>query len=55
MFSFFSLKIHFAAWESLSLEEAKNHGDVALRDMVSGHGRAELVIELDDLGGLFQP
>ena len=24
--------------ESLSLEVFKNHGDVALRDMVSGHG-----------------
>jgi len=37
------------------MEVFRNYGDVALRDMVSGHGRAELVIELDDLGGLFQP
>ena len=32
-----------------------NHGDVALRDMVSGHGRDELMAGLDDLSGLFQP
>ena len=32
--------------ESPSLEVFKNCGDVALRDMVSGHG---LVVELDDL------
>jgi len=40
---------------SPSLEVFKNHGDVALRDMVSGHGGGGLMIGLDDLSGLFQP
>jgi len=30
-------------------------GDVALRDMVSGHGGDGLMAGLDDLSGLFQP
>ena len=34
--------------------KAKKHGDMALRDMVSGHGGDELTIGLDDLRGLFQ-
>jgi len=34
--------------------KAKRHGDMALRDMVSGHGGDELTIGLDDLRGLFQ-
>lgn len=38
--------------ESLPLEVSKNHGDVALRDMVSGHGGGGLVVELDNLSGL---
>ena len=29
--------------------------DVALRDMVSGHGGDGLMVGLDDLRGLFQP
>jgi len=33
----------------------KNHGDVALRDVVSGHGRDGLMVGLDDLSGVFQP
>jgi len=33
------------------MEVVKNHGDVALRDVVSGHGGDGL----DDLRGLFQP
>ena len=33
----------------------KNPGDVALRDMVSGHGDDRLMIRLDDLRDLFQP
>lgn len=37
------------------LEVLSNHGDVALRDMGSGHGGGGLVIGLDDLGDLFQP
>jgi len=38
---------------SLSLEVFKNCGDVALRDVVSGHGEGGLVIGLRDLRGLF--
>ena len=38
--------------ESPSLEVFKNHGDVVLRDMVSGHGGGGLVIGPDDLGSL---
>ena len=34
--------------DSLSQEVFKNHGDVALRDMVSGNGGHELVSRLDD-------
>ena len=41
--------------KSPSLEVFKNSGDVALRDMVSGHGGVGLVVQLDDLRGLFQP
>ena len=40
---------------SPSLEVSQNRGDVALRDMVNGHGRTGLAVELDDLGALFQP
>jgi len=40
---------------SLSLEVFKNCGDVALKDLVSGHGGNGLVVGLDDLRGLFQP
>jgi len=40
--------------ESPSLEVFENCGDVALMDMVRGHGRDGLAIELD-LAGLFQP
>ena len=41
--------------ESPSLEVFKNHVDMALRDVVSGHGGGGLVVGLDDLRGLFQP
>ena len=41
--------------ESLSLKLFKNNRDVALRDMVSGHGGDGLTFGLDDLRGLFQP
>jgi len=41
--------------ESPSLEVLKNRGDVALRDVVSGHGGGGLEVGLDDLQGLFQP
>jgi len=32
-----------------------NHGDVAPRDVVSGHGGSGSMVGLDDLRGLFQP
>ena len=32
----------------------KNCGDVALRDVLSGHGGGGLVVGLDDSSGLFQ-
>ena len=38
--------------ESPSLEVFKNHGAVALRDVVSGHGGNGLIIGLHDLRGL---
>jgi len=41
--------------ESVSLEMFKKCADVALRDMVSGHGGDGLMSCLDDLTGLFQP
>lgn len=41
--------------ESLSLELPKNHVDVALRYMVSGHGGGGMMIGLHDLSGLLQP
>ena len=41
--------------ESLSLEVFKNHGDVALRDVVSGNGGCGSMVRLDDRKGLFQP
>ena len=41
--------------ESLSLAVFKKCADVALRDVVSGHGGDGLMVELDDLRYLFQP
>ena len=38
--------------ESPFLEMFKNHGDVALRDMVSGHGGGGFTVGHDDFGGL---
>jgi len=32
-----------------------NHGGVALRDVVSGHGGSGLMVGLDVLSGIFQP
>ena len=40
---------------SPSMEVFKNHGDVAARAMVSGHGKDGLPIGLDNLRALFQP
>ena len=41
--------------ESLSLEVLRRRVDVALRDVVSGHGGAGLMVARDDLSNLFQP
>jgi len=41
--------------ESPSLEVFKKCGDVALRDVVSGHGGDGSVVGPDDLSSLFQP
>ncbi len=41
--------------ESLSMEVFKSRRDVALRDVVSGHGGGGLTVGLEDLRGLFQP
>jgi len=41
--------------KSLSPEVSQHRVDVALRDVVSGHGGGGLVVGLDDLSGLFQP
>ena len=41
--------------ELLSLEMFKKCGDVALRDVINGHGGDGLVVGLDNLRGLFQP
>lgn len=40
--------------ESASLEVLKHGVDVALRDLVSGHGGGGLVVRLDNLSGSFQ-
>ena len=39
--------------EALSLEVLKNRGDVALRDVVRGHGGDGFTVGHDDLSGLF--
>ena len=41
--------------ESLPLEVSRNRVDVALRDVVSGHGGDGLVVGLGDLRGPLQP
>jgi len=38
-----------------SLEVFKNHADMALRDVVSGHGGSGSTFGLDNLRGVFQP
>ena len=40
--------------ESPSLEMLKNHIDVVLRDMVSGHGGDGLTVGFDDFSGFLQ-
>ena len=42
-------------WWGHRLEVFQNHGDVAMRDVVSGHGGGGMVVGLGDLWGLFQP
>jgi len=39
--------------ESLSLEVLREHMDVALKDVVSGHSGDALMVGLDHLRGLF--
>ena len=41
--------------ESPSLEVFKSHGDMALRDMVGGHGGGGLTIRLGNHRSLLQP
>ena len=41
--------------QSPSLEVFESRVDVALKDMVSGHGGGGLVVGRDDLRSLFQP
>ena len=41
--------------QSASLEVFQNCVNVALRDVVSGHGGGGLLVGLDDLRALFQP
>jgi len=41
--------------QSPTLEVFQNREDVALRDVVSGHGGSGLTAGLGDLRGLFQP
>ena len=41
--------------ESLSLEVFRQHGNVALRGIVSGYGGDGSVVGLNDLSSLFQP
>jgi len=41
--------------QSLPLEVFTNHVDVALRDVISGHGEDWLMVGLDDLSHFFQP
>ena len=41
--------------ESPTLEVFKNQADVALRDMISGHGGDEFMDGLDSCRGLYQP
>ena len=41
--------------KSLSLEVFQNCEDVALRNIIIGHGGNGLTVGLDDLRGLFQP
>lgn len=50
----FLVQFQWEVVESPSLEQLKNHGDVALRDMVSGHGGGGSMAGLEDPGDVFQ-
>jgi len=41
--------------ELLSLQVFKKHGDMVLKDVVSGHGGNGFTVGLDGLSGLSQP
>jgi len=41
--------------ESPSMEVSKNCGGMALRDVISGHGRNGVMVRLGYLRGLYQP
>lgn len=38
----------------MSRKVFEERGDAVLRDMVSGHGKDSLMVEVDDPSGLFQ-
>lgn len=46
-------RLHREVVESPSLDVFKSHGDVALMDVVSGHGGDGLVVGLGHLSSLF--
>ena len=48
-------RLHVEVVQSPSLEVFQNRVDVALKDVVSGHGGGGLLVGLDDLRALFQP
>jgi len=48
-------RLHREGVGSPSLEEFQSRVDVALRDVVSGHGGNGSAVGLDDFSALFQP
>jgi len=50
-----SMVRHWNRLPSKVLEGYKKHVDVALKDLVTGHGSVGLTVGLHDLRGLFQP
>lgn len=51
----FCLHLENSLVELLSLGMFRSCGDMALMDVVNGHGGDGFVVGLDDLSGLFQP
>lgn len=49
------VNLYFLSVHGEALEVFKNHVDVALSRVVSGHGRGGLNFGLDDVRGLFLP